>query len=66
MSDTSPHQDPWAAFGRIGAGVLVYGVAGFLLDLWLGTSFIVGIGVVLGAALGIWTVLASLRSTEAE
>ena len=46
----------------IGGGVLVYGGAGFLLDRWMGTSFMVGIGIVLGAGLGIYTVLASLRN----
>lgn len=65
MSDSS-HQprsvDPWAAVGRIGGGVLVYGLAGYLLDRWWDTSFMVAIGVVLGAALGIYTVVVSLRN----
>lgn len=62
-----PHQprsfDPWTAVGRIGGGVIVYGGIGYLLDRWWGTSFIVAIGVVFGAALGIYTVYASLRDT---
>jgi ATP synthase protein I len=62
MNDTPSGQDPWAAYGRIGGGVLVYGAAGYLLDRWLGTSFIVGIGIVVGAGLGLYAVLASLRS----
>lgn len=63
MSETPPPraQDPWVAFGRIGGGVLFYGGAGFILDRVLDTSFIVGIGVVLGAALGIYTIAVSLR-----
>ncbi len=50
-------QDPWVAFGRVSGGVIFYGGLGFLLDRWLDTSFIVAIGVVLGAALGIFTVV---------
>ncbi|MBK5216104.1 MAG: hypothetical protein JJE02_00850 [Propionibacteriales bacterium] len=63
MNTTPPARDddPWVAFGRIGGGVLVYGIAGFLLDRWLGTTFIVGIGIVVGAALGIYTVMSSQR-----
>ena len=52
-------QDPWSAFGRIAGGVIVYGLVGYGLDRWLGTSFIVGIGIVLGAAFGIYTVVAT-------
>ena len=64
MSDSSPPShsgDPWAAFGRIAGGVLVYSLIGFGLDRWWGTSFMVAIGVVVGAMLGIYTVYASLR-----
>lgn len=56
MNDTPPAQDPWVAFGRVTAGVLLYGAVGFGLDRWWGTSFMVAIGVVVGAALGIYTV----------
>ncbi|TNC42875.1 AtpZ/AtpI family protein [Mumia zhuanghuii] len=64
MSDSpkSPSShDPWVAVGRIGGGVLVYGALGYLLDLWWGTSFMVVIGIVFGAALGIYTVFAALQ-----
>ena len=67
MSQTPPPTratDPWAAFGRIVGGVLLYGLVGFGLDRWWGTTFMVAIGVVVGAALGIYTVFASLRSAE--
>ncbi len=52
-------QDPWSAVGRITGGVIVYGLVGYGLDRWLGTSFIVGLGIVFGAALGIYTILAT-------
>lgn len=64
MNETPPfrEQDPWVAFGRIGGGVLVYGVMGYLLDRWWDTSFMVGIGIVVGAVLGIYTVASALRT----
>lgn len=63
MSEPPPSRsaDPWVAAGRIGGGVLCYGLVGYLLDRWWGTSFMVAIGVVAGAALGIYTVFASMR-----
>ena len=61
MNDTPPMQDPWVAFGRITGGVIFYGGAGFLLDRWWDTSFMVAIGVVVGAALGIYTVFMAQR-----
>lgn len=64
MSETAPPVDPWVSFSRIVAGVVLYGAVGFGLDRWWGTTFMVGIGVVLGAGLGIWTVWASLRHDD--
>jgi len=46
--------DPWHAFGYLVAGVFVYGLIGWALDHWLGTSFLVVIGIVFGAGLGIF------------
>lgn len=65
MSETpaANSNEAWSAFGRIAGGVIVYGGIGFGLDLWLGTSFIVGIGIVVGAVLGIYTIIASQSST---
>ncbi|HLR85114.1 MAG TPA: AtpZ/AtpI family protein [Nocardioidaceae bacterium] len=66
MSEPPPQRrsiDPWTAVGRIGGGVLCYGAIGYLLDRWWGTPFMVAIGVVFGAALGIYTVYATLRNT---
>ncbi|MEZ5092928.1 AtpZ/AtpI family protein [Nocardioides sp.] len=36
------------------AGVAFYGLIGFGLDQWLGTSWLVAVGVVLGAVLGLY------------
>lgn len=49
-----PQGDPWHAFGYLVAGVLVYGAVGWLVDRWLGTSFVVVIGILLGAGLGLY------------
>lgn len=49
-----PKGDPWNAFGYLVAGVLMYGLVGGLLDRWLGTSFLVVIGILFGAGLGLY------------
>lgn len=50
----SSQGDPWHAFGYLVAGVMVYGFLGWLLDRWWGTSFVVAIGILVGAGLGIY------------
>jgi hypothetical protein len=52
--DESPQGDPWHAFGYIVAGVVIYGLVGWLLDRWLGTEFLVAVGILAGAGLGIY------------
>ncbi|MCK5927431.1 AtpZ/AtpI family protein [uncultured Nocardioides sp.] len=52
-----PSPDPWQAFGSLGAGVLLYGGAGWLADRWLETGFLLPLGLVLGAVLGFYTVI---------
>lgn len=52
--DHPPSGDPWHAFGYLVSGVGFYGLLGWLADEWLGTSFVVGIGIVFGAVLGIF------------
>lgn len=49
-----PSVDPVQAVSYLVAGVLAYGLAGWGLDRWLGTNWIVAIGVIVGAALGIY------------
>ena len=50
----APQGDPWHAFGYLVSGVLVYGLIGWALDSWLGTSFLVVVGILAGAGLGIF------------
>jgi hypothetical protein len=50
--DEFPSGDPWLAFGYLVSGVLLYGLLGWLLDRWLGTSFLVVVGILFGITLG--------------
>jgi F0F1-type ATP synthase assembly protein I len=52
--DDRPRGDPWHAFGYIVSGVAIYGFLGWLLDRWLGTEFLVAVGIIAGAGLGIY------------
>jgi hypothetical protein len=62
-SDDGPHGDPWHAFAYTVSGVAVYGLIGYLLDRWLGTSFLVAVGICAGAALGIYMTWARFTRT---
>lgn len=57
--------DPWHAFCYLVAGVGFYGLLGWLADLWLGTSFLVAVGVTLGAALGVFMTWSRFRTEPA-
>jgi ATP synthase protein I len=46
--------DPWHAFGSLVSGVAIYGFLGWLADQWLGTSFLVVLGILLGAGFGLY------------
>ena len=49
------------------AGVLFYGAVGWLLDQWLGTRYLVAVGVLLGAGLGTYLMILQLtRLTAGE
>lgn len=52
--DDRPKGDPWHAVGYIVSGVAIYGFLGWLLDRWFGTSFLVAVGILIGAGLGIY------------
>jgi ATP synthase protein I len=56
--EKSPSGDPWHAFGYLVSGVLLYGVLGWLADRWLGTSFLVAVGIIGGAVLGLYMTFA--------
>lgn len=52
--DEPPAGDPWHAFGYLVSGVVIYGLLGWLADRWLGTSFLVVLGILLGTGFGIY------------
>lgn len=56
--------DPWLAFGYIVSGVFLYGLIGWGLDRWLGTSFLVAIGIILGAGFGIYMTWARFNRVQ--
>ena len=56
--EESPQGDPWHAFGYLVSGVAIYGLLGWLADQWLGTSFLVVLGILLGAGFGIYMTFA--------
>ncbi|HYG93346.1 MAG TPA: AtpZ/AtpI family protein [Nocardioides sp.] len=60
--DEKPKGDPWHAFGYIVAGVAFYGFLGWLADQWLGTRFLVAVGILAGAAMGIYMTAARFRT----
>lgn len=49
-----PKGDPWHAFGYLVSGVAIYGFLGWLADRWLGTSFLVALGILLGTGFGLY------------
>jgi ATP synthase protein I len=60
--------DPWAAFGYLVAGVLFYGFVGWLLSIWLHADYWIPIGILVGAAFGMYMVFArySLKAPKVE
>lgn len=69
MAQESPGQpsgDPWSAFGLLVAGVAFYGILGWLLDRWWDTSFLVVIGILLGAGLGTYATWARFKAPADE
>jgi ATP synthase protein I len=47
----------YTALAYLIAGIGLYGGLGWLLDAWLGTKFLLPIGIILGAGLGIFLVI---------
>lgn len=56
--------DPWHAVSYLLTGVGLYGLGGWLLDQWLETSFLLPLGIVLGAALGVYLTYMRFRSSD--
>lgn len=54
----SPRGDAWHAFAYLVSGVGAYGFLGWLADRWLQTSFLVVVGILVGAGLGIYMTFA--------
>lgn len=61
-----PKGDPWRAFGYIVAGVAFYGFVGWLADRWLETRFLVAVGILVGAGLGIYMTAARFRTEQSD
>ncbi len=53
-TDDRPQGDPWHAMGYLVSGVFFYGLVGWALDRWLGTSYLVVVGILGGAGLGLF------------
>ncbi|SFB07019.1 hypothetical protein SAMN05192575_103179 [Nocardioides alpinus] len=64
--DDTSKGDPWHAFGYVVSGVAVYGLAGWALDRWLGTTFLVAIGILIGAGFGIYMTYARFNKASAD
>jgi hypothetical protein len=54
--------DPWAAFGYVVAGVGLYGLIGWGLSIWLDASFLLPLGILVGAGLGLVLVFYQYRA----
>jgi F0F1-type ATP synthase assembly protein I len=58
MSEPEPPREPsgrgadgvWSIIGTLVAGVLAWGGIGWLLDRWLGTRYLVAVGIIVGMA----------------
>lgn len=63
LDEDRPKGDPWHAFGYLVSGVFLYGAIGWALDRWLGTSFLVAIGILAGAGLGLYMTFVRFNSS---
>lgn len=57
MKDAKGMNDGARALSYLLAGPALYGGLGYLLDRFLGTNFVVAIGILLGACLGVYLVI---------
>lgn len=63
VGDDEYRGDPWHAFGYLIAGVGVYGLIGWGLDRWLDTRFLVVVGILVGAGLGLYLTWSRFNKT---
>jgi F0F1-type ATP synthase assembly protein I len=54
--NTREQDAAWRAVAYLISGPLIYGGIGFLLDHWLGTNWIVGVGIVGGMVLSLYLI----------
>ncbi len=54
--NTSEQDSAWRAIAYLLSGPLIYGGLGALADHWLGTSWLVGVGIVGGMALSLYLI----------
>jgi F0F1-type ATP synthase assembly protein I len=52
----------WAVVGTLFAGMVVWGGIGWLIDLWLDTTFVKAIGVLVGMAAAVYLVVVKYGS----
>ena len=54
--NTREQDSAWRAVAYLITGPLLYGGIGYLVDRWLGTNWIVGVGIVGGMALSLYLI----------
>jgi F0F1-type ATP synthase assembly protein I len=54
--NTHEQDSAWRAVAYLISGPFIYGGIGYLLDLWLGTNWIVGVGIVGGMVLSLYLI----------
>lgn len=59
----STSDDPWAIFGRLVSGILIYGGLGWLIGSWLNkVEMFVAAGVILGISLALYLTFKQLSN----
>ena len=59
----STSDDPWAIFGRLVSGILIYGGLGWLIGSWLNkVEMFVAAGVILGISLALYMTFKQLSN----
>lgn len=54
----------WAVITTLIGGFVIWGGIGWLLDRWLGTTFLVAVGLIIGMGLGIYAVVARFGPSQ--